>query len=322
VDDGSNDNTRDIVQSYGSQIRYIYQNNAGLASARNAGLALARGEFIAFQDSDDIWMPWKLEVQIDLMQHHPEVAFTWTDVNAVNEHGKIIGERHLAKILGAYGKIDTSRTFARVGLVKDFCTNCPAEISAERYRCGDIFTAMTFGNLIHPPTVLMRRASVHAAGGEDVTFTHCGEDYEFFWRLARTGWGAIIDSPGMLYRVGAKDQYTQAGSTLPEAYGYLYALKRRLTADRTRIQLSEREIRDCLSHAYSWVFEQELRAPHGRWSPGYLWKSVWLKPLQRRFLLLLPFGLIPRPFFRFALNLKRRIGKALFGRKAEPRIAA
>jgi glycosyltransferase involved in cell wall biosynthesis len=306
VDDGSSDNTRQIVEQFGSQIRYIYQENAGLGSARNAGLAMARGEFIAFQDSDDLWMPWKLEVQVALLRRYPQVAFTWTDVTAVNEFGKLLGERHLPKILGAYSKINASRTFPISGVVKDICPACPPEITEERYRCGDIFDAMVFGNLIHPPTVLMRRENIRMTGGEDVNFTNCGEDYEFFFRLARTGWGAIVDCPGMFYRVGAKDQYTNA-DTLPQSYGYLYTLKNRLEADRHRIKLSESEIRKCLAGAYTWMFEQELRSLRGRWLPNYIWKSLWLNPYQPRLLLLLPFGFLPRFFFQLALALKRRV---------------
>ncbi len=314
VDDGSSDNTRQIIEKLGSQVRYIYQENAGLASARNACLAMARGEFIAFQDSDDLWLPWKLEVQVALLRRHPQVAFTWTDVTSVDEHGKLLGERTIRKILSVYGKINMSRTFPISGVVKDVCPACPQEIAEECYRCGDIFSSMLFGNLIHPPTVLMRRENVHMAAGQDVNFTNCGEDYEFFFRLARTGWGAMVDCPGMLYRVGAKDQYTNV-DTLPQSYGYLYTLKGRLEADRNRIEVPKSEINKCLASAYAWMFEQELRSPRGQWYPSYIWKSFWLNPLQLRLLLLLPFGLLPRAFFHFGVTLKRRVSKLISRRK-------
>ena len=57
VDDGSTDNTARIARGLGSEVRYLYQANAGPPAARNRGLALARGEFIGFLDADDLWSP-------------------------------------------------------------------------------------------------------------------------------------------------------------------------------------------------------------------------------------------------------------------------
>jgi len=57
VDDGSTDDTRSIVESYGQCVRYVHQANAGVASARNSGALAARGDWIAFLDSDDFWRP-------------------------------------------------------------------------------------------------------------------------------------------------------------------------------------------------------------------------------------------------------------------------
>ncbi len=64
IDDGSTDSTKSIVARYAASVRYIYQNNAGPAAARNHGITSANSEFIAFLDSDDIWIPSKLEQQI------------------------------------------------------------------------------------------------------------------------------------------------------------------------------------------------------------------------------------------------------------------
>lgn len=61
IDDGSQDNTRSIVKTYGEKIRYIYQDNSGVASARNKGVAAAQFEWIAFLDSDDYWLPHHLK---------------------------------------------------------------------------------------------------------------------------------------------------------------------------------------------------------------------------------------------------------------------
>jgi teichuronic acid biosynthesis glycosyltransferase TuaG len=81
IDDGSTDNTATIVKEYAAKdnrIRYIQQSHQRQARARNNGLLHASGELIAFLDADDIWMPDKLEVQVELMNRYP-VDLTFTD---------------------------------------------------------------------------------------------------------------------------------------------------------------------------------------------------------------------------------------------------
>jgi glycosyltransferase involved in cell wall biosynthesis len=72
VDDGSTDCTAEIARSF--PVRYRYQENLGLASARNAGLAMARGELIAFLDDDDVLPPSKLDLQARYLREHPEIG--------------------------------------------------------------------------------------------------------------------------------------------------------------------------------------------------------------------------------------------------------
>lgn len=71
VDDGSTDNTREVVKSYGDAVRYIYQQNKRMSAARNTGIRAAQGEYIAFLDSDDTWYPQKLEKQMKLFELYP-----------------------------------------------------------------------------------------------------------------------------------------------------------------------------------------------------------------------------------------------------------
>ena len=64
VDDGSTDETEQLLSRHYPQVNYVYQNNRGVSSARNAGVAFTRGLWLAFLDSDDEWMPNKLERQL------------------------------------------------------------------------------------------------------------------------------------------------------------------------------------------------------------------------------------------------------------------
>jgi glycosyltransferase involved in cell wall biosynthesis len=74
VDDGSTDDTSERLRTYGDKIQVIRQANAGAAAARNRGIEAARGEFVALQDSDDLWLPEKLSRQVALLRRAGESA--------------------------------------------------------------------------------------------------------------------------------------------------------------------------------------------------------------------------------------------------------
>ncbi len=77
IDDGSTDDTAQVLKSYERKIQYIHQDNAGVSAARNHGLRKAKGNWIAFLDSDDTWHPQKLSLQIESIQkHNADICFT------------------------------------------------------------------------------------------------------------------------------------------------------------------------------------------------------------------------------------------------------
>ncbi len=71
VDDGSTDGTRQVVQRYGERVRYLQQDNQGASAARNTGIRAASGEWIAFLDADDEWLPERLALQVRLLEENP-----------------------------------------------------------------------------------------------------------------------------------------------------------------------------------------------------------------------------------------------------------
>lgn len=76
VDDGSTDDTADIIKSYGSKVKYIYQANLGLAGARNTGIRAATCEWVAFLDGDDEWLPKNLELQLGILKRNPDLVWS------------------------------------------------------------------------------------------------------------------------------------------------------------------------------------------------------------------------------------------------------
>ena len=79
VDDGSTDDTKDILRGFADQIHSCFQENCGPSAARNAGIKIAQGEYICFLDADDIWVPHKLEVQLAYMECHADIDFVFSD---------------------------------------------------------------------------------------------------------------------------------------------------------------------------------------------------------------------------------------------------
>ncbi len=107
VDDCSKDNTEEIVKRYAEKderIKYYrLKQNSGAAKARTESMRLAKGEYMAFLDSDDLWLPYKLEKQLDFMNKN-NYAFTCTAYEQVDEESKSLG-----KIIKAIHKTDYNR---------------------------------------------------------------------------------------------------------------------------------------------------------------------------------------------------------------------
>ena len=81
VDDGSTDNTKEIVGNYGNKVRYVYQENQGVSVARNHGISLATSRYIAFLDSDDHWLPEKIEQQYSTLENNPDLVAHVTNIS-------------------------------------------------------------------------------------------------------------------------------------------------------------------------------------------------------------------------------------------------
>ncbi len=97
IDDGSTDpQVRAICDRYADRVEYVYQENRGLAGARNAGIARARGEYVCFIDDDDAWKPEKLAKQLAFMRSLPpedNVAMVSTWLDLVDPEGRLIGRQ-------------------------------------------------------------------------------------------------------------------------------------------------------------------------------------------------------------------------------------
>lgn len=93
VDDGSTDDSKAILRSYGERIRWFEQQNQGVSAARNRGVKESRGQLIAFLDADDIWLPLKLERQVQLFLDNPKLGLVHCGLEEINETGQSLRAR-------------------------------------------------------------------------------------------------------------------------------------------------------------------------------------------------------------------------------------
>jgi glycosyltransferase involved in cell wall biosynthesis len=147
VDDGSTDGTGEALRQYDGRVRYIHQPNQGVSAARNRGLELAEGEFIAFLDSDDLWLPEKLRIQVGFMDDNAEAHICYTDEIWIRRGVRVNPRKRHAKHSGA---------------IYPHCLPL----------C-----------IISPSSVIMRRSLFEEVGAFDPALPVC-EDYDLWLRIA------------------------------------------------------------------------------------------------------------------------------------------
>lgn len=169
VDDGSMDNTSKILNLYRQHIRIHRQSNKGVSAARNAGIEMASGRYIAFLDSDDLWMPRKLSTQVRFFQQN---------------HGALICQ--------------TEEIWMRNG-VRIY----PQK--KHRKPSGYIFDRSLHLCLVSPSAVMMRRELFDYVGRFDESLPAC-EDYDLWLRVSARHPVYLIDDPLIIKRGGHPDQ--------------------------------------------------------------------------------------------------------------------
>ncbi len=138
VDDGSNDGTADEMKKYGGRVRLLrHPENRGVSAARNRGILNAKGKYIAFLDSDDLWVKGKLKIQVAFLEDNPHYPICYTDeiwirrgkrVNPKNKHAKYSGwifEKCLPLCIISPSSVMMKKTlFSKVGLFDEALPVC------------------------------------------------------------------------------------------------------------------------------------------------------------------------------------------------------
>lgn len=309
VDDGSKDNTREVIAGLDHRVKYIYQANAGVSAARNTALEASTGDYIAFLDSDDTWLPWKLEAQLTVLRAFPEAGMVWTDMMAVDENDTVLQETYLKKMYSAYTYFNRETHFQKSHDFSNVWKKCPDTYSNRKCYAGNIFSWMFMGNLVHTSTALLRKERQKKVGLFDVCLIKSGEDYDFHFRTCREGDIAYIDAPSIHYQVGAEDQLTQPEHMVWVARNNLRTVSKMLSVAKDEIALPKAMIRKRLAQSHEWVGLTEFTIDRAK-SRTHLMKSLTFSPLQKRVLIFLILSFLPRALFaklNDVRNKRRRV---------------
>jgi GT2 family glycosyltransferase len=286
VDDGSTDATaRVIADRYGGneRVEYLQQPNRGVSGARNAGLARVRGDFVAFLDSDDLWKPWKLELQVACLQKLASagVGMLWTDLDIVDERGTVVTPNALRRSYGAYGQFSDATLFEHTALLTDLAPNVRDPGTGTRVLWGDVFSGMVMGNLCQPSTVMLTRERAQLTGAFNETMVS-GEDHDYHLRASRHGPAALLDIPTIQYRKGAADQLTQPHYQIVIAQNLLRTIAPIIDAERSRIKLPWSMLRKKLGSAHAWVGMEMLQRGENGGARRHYFQSLYYRPSHLR----------------------------------------
>jgi len=191
VDDGSTDATESLCRSYGDRLRYLHTENRGVSHARNLGIRESKGDLVAFLDSDDVWLPEKLSVQINYLNKHPEIHICQTEEVWIRD-GKRVNPRLVHK--------------KHSGWIFDECIPL----------C-----------IVSPSAVMIRRSVFEDVGLFDEEMPAC-EDYDLWLRASLKYQIMTLPEPLIEKRGGHSDQLSR--HPLLDRWR-IYALQKMLSLD-------------------------------------------------------------------------------------------
>ncbi len=292
VDDGSTDATADVVTSFqnrDSRIKFYQQENAGVAVARNAGMQRANGEFLAFLDSDDLWEPWKISLQLACLSAAPDAGMIWTNMDAVDPEGQPVQARYLQSMYSNYERFGFEVLFTESAFLKDVAgTSVDRGLVKERkLYWGDIFAPMFLGNLVHTSTVLLRRDRFENVSRFNETMRFAGEDYDFHLRTCQFGKVAYADVSSIKYRVGVSGQITESTNQFYFAAAYLESITTAYQSACERLQPHQGLIQQAFAEAHAWLGEEFLDRGQRDEARQHLLRSLRYLPTQPRTMIVL-----------------------------------
>jgi len=276
VDDGSSDETPEVVAGYGSRVRYLRKENGGAASARNVGIRAARGSYIAFVDADYLWLPEKLQLQMELFSRHPDIAWVYSDAIVFD------GETGLE----LYKMSDVTKLYA-----------------------GDILRPLLLFDFILSPTLLIRRDVFGTVGYFDESpDLQIGEDWNMWLRIAAKYRVEFVDRPLARYRLRATRQ--------TGAMDVQYAFRSKWTIIENAVAREPARLSDLREHALANVCmgtaKQMLRRGDRLGAREMFTRAISLYPYDARTFAYWLTTFLPKPALNWLRAARRRYRRLRF----------
>ena len=229
IDDGSTDDTAEALRAFGDAIRYVRIQNSGPGAARNEGIRIAQCPLVAFLDSDDEWLPGKLELQRQVMRRFPQVVLSFSNVMSKRPNGRIghdqlslwrsdirVGSDHApAHLSGFLGPGIPYSSFARL----------PEGRPDFNVHVGDMYFPQMEVLYVYGGTVLVRKelAGALLRFPEDVRLM---EDWECYARVAKAGPSAYLDCELAIQHVHSGSRLTTDADDIKQVTGRIRVLRR------------------------------------------------------------------------------------------------
>lgn len=271
VDDGSTDETPNVIAGYGTKVRYLHKENGGAASARNVGIRAARGSYIAFLDADDLWLSEKLQLQMQLFSKYPALAWVYSDAEVFE------GQSVLYKVS-----------------------------QRSKLHAGDILRPLLLQDFIPSPTPLIRREVFDTVGYFDESpLLRIGEDWNMWLRIAAKYHVEFVDQPLARIRTHA----TSMTGSMDLQYAFrskLTIIENAIARDPERLSdLRERAIANLYTATGEWMLKRE--DPIGaRRMFAY---ANRLYHYEARIFVYWILTFFPRSFLRWLIGMRRALAK-------------
>jgi GT2 family glycosyltransferase len=219
VDDESSEDIRAVTDRYGERVRYARIAHAGLAGARNHAMRMARGEYLCLLDSDDLYWPHKLALQVDYLDRHRDTVMVYSDFSGFDDAG-FFDEFHIK----TYHKSGLARPgvsydtlFAERWPMADnpvlgaaaAAAGAPHWLARSEYR-GDLYEAYLYDTVVFTNSMMFRRSVLFTTGLQQPYFG-LFHDLEFALRICRVGMVGFLDNPTYRLRYHPQQVSTTKG---------------------------------------------------------------------------------------------------------------